>query len=118
MPINYHAGALLCVVLIAAGQVLFKQTAAAVQQGGAVMAWRPALFGAGAMAIYLVATALWVHLLRAVPLGRIYPYMALSFLIVPLASWWTFGERIEARQLLGMLLIMAGIAVTATAPVR
>jgi multidrug transporter EmrE-like cation transporter len=47
--------------------------------------------------------------------GFAYPFMALSFGLVPLGSMVLFGEPLPAFQLLGLALIIPGVAVKALA---
>jgi multidrug transporter EmrE-like cation transporter len=50
---------------------------------------------------------------RQTPLSVAYPFMALSFLLVPAAASVLFGESISAGQYAGMATIVAGVALTA-----
>ncbi len=43
------------------------------------------------------------------------PFMALAFVIVPLASRFFFGERFAPTYFIGTALIMSGIVVTVAA---
>jgi multidrug transporter EmrE-like cation transporter len=68
--------------------------------------------------LYAAATVLWVWLLTLIPLSAAYPFAALSFVIVPVASWWFLGEPLGGRYWAGIGLIVAGVSVIAsvTAP--
>lgn len=57
------------------------------------------------------ATLLWIWILRAVPLSIAYPFMALAFVLVPAFSYFIFDEVISWTQVLGFLLIAAGVVV-------
>lgn len=103
--------ALLCVVGIASGQILFKLCAEALKAEGPMAARTMSLF-LGAMALYGVTTLAWIWVLQRAELGKTYPLMALAFVFVPLASHWLFGERFGASYLMGMVLIVAGIWLT------
>lgn len=105
---------LLCVLLIAGGQLLFKVAAGQ---------WRADAFGwdsvrsffsmrmVAALVIYAAATVLWVYVLRTVPLSAAYPFFSLAFLIVPVLAYVLLGEPLRIQTLLGGLLIVAGIVV-------
>jgi len=108
-----HATAFLCVVAIAAGQVLFKFTALALAEAGTPLNGRVILFGAAALGIYGLATLAWIALLQNAALGKVYPYMALSFVFVPAAGVLLFGETLSLGQLAGTALVLAGVAVVA-----
>jgi drug/metabolite transporter (DMT)-like permease len=106
-----HALALLCVSIIAVGQILFKCTANALRLAGTVWHVEVLGFASAALALYGLATPLWIALLQHAPLGRVYPYMALSFVLVAGAGWLVFGERVSFGYLIGLTLIVAGILV-------
>jgi len=96
-----------CVLLISAGQILFKY-AAATSDGRAVsLLWNKFLIAA--CFIYAFATLLWVWQLKFVPLNRAYPIYAAAFIIVPLLGWVFFRERIGLSYGLGAALIVMGV---------
>jgi len=103
--------ALLCVLGIAAGQVLFKLCAQAYQSQGIFASSTLSLFGA-AMALYGIVTFAWVWVLSRADLGKVYPLMALAFVLVPLASYSLFQERFSVAYMLGVFLIVVGIVLT------
>jgi len=106
--------AVVCVLAIAAGQLLFKRTALAYNEAGTLL--DPGVLAVLALAavLYFGATAVWLWVLRFVPLSRAYPWFALSFVLVPLASAYAFGESITARYAMGTALIVLGVALTAS----
>ncbi len=97
------------VVTIAIGQVLFKYAANSIKSADYI--WQiPVLMPLFvAFAIYGLSTLAWVWILQSVELSRAYPFMALAFLLVPAASYIVFGERLDARYALGILLIVGGV---------
>jgi drug/metabolite transporter (DMT)-like permease len=105
-------------LLLAAGQILFKRTATRLvglplpEQFLALLV-QPAFYSA--CLLYAVATVLWVWLLTLIPLSAAYPFAALSFVIVPIASWWFLGEPLGSRYWAGIALIVAGVSVIAGA---
>lgn len=111
MPAATWLLALTCVVAIAGGQILFKRVGLAVQAAGTWLDWRVATLGAVAIGLYGAATLLWIHVLRTADLGRVYPLMALSFVLVPLAGWHFFAERLTVQHAVGMALIVLGVVV-------
>jgi undecaprenyl phosphate-alpha-L-ara4N flippase subunit ArnE len=113
MPLSLLAGLVLTPLLISAGQILFKLTSA--RAGGADAAGLIAVlfdpYLIAALAIYGVGTIVWVYVLKSVPLTVAYPFMALTFCVVPLLAWCLLGEILSLRYLLGAVLIMAGLVV-------
>lgn len=107
-----YAIAVLCVVGIAAGQILFKTSAQAFEQAGTYLDTRGAIVLLIALVLYGVTTLAWVWVLQKLPLGRVYPLMALAFVMVPIGSHFVFGERFQLQYFIGVLLIMIGIVVS------
>ena len=61
------------------------------------------------MAIYAVVSIGWVLVLRKSHLGQVFPFYSLAFILVPIASYFLFGERFSYSFILGTLLIIAGL---------
>lgn len=113
MSAGIHALAVLCVGLIAAGQVLFKYSGSALAQAGSFLDQRVLTFMLPALALYGAATLMWISLLQHAPLNRLYPYMALSFVFVAAAGWALLGETLRAGQIMGLGLVLAGLVMIA-----
>lgn len=114
MPIPSILLTLLCVLLIAVGQLLFKAAAGQWKIDGwswATVAGFLSPVMLTALAVYGFATLLWVYVLRTVPLSAAYALFSLAFLIVPLLSWFVLGERIGANTLIGGAIIVVGVIV-------
>jgi len=103
--------ALFCVIGIAAGQILFKVSATSLTETGSFLAFKTAATLLTAMALYVVTSVAWVWVLQKVDLGRVYPLMALAFVLVPIGSHFIFGERFQPQYFVGVALIMVGIVV-------
>ena len=101
--------ALICVVTISAGQLLFKQAGVEIQEAGGWLTWRVVLIVGAAAVIYGLATLLWINLLRDIALNKAYLFMALSFVIVPVASHFVFHEPLTTGFLIGGALMVAGL---------
>tara|TARA_R110001592_G_scaffold215025_2_gene468307 strand:- start:84839 stop:85168 length:330 start_codon:yes stop_codon:yes gene_type:complete len=102
-------GAVACVLCTAVGQVLFKAGANALSDSGGSLAIRTAAILLTAFAVYFFTSLGWMLLLRKGSLGQLYPVMALSFIVVPAASYVFFGEQFSARYFAGIILIMSGV---------
>lgn len=104
---------LICVVAISAGQILFKL--AAIRSLGPGKNLLDALTSAPLIVggiVYAAATLLWIWQLRTTPLSVAYPFMAASFVIVPIASAVFFGESLTPARLAGAAAIAIGIMVS------
>lgn len=99
--------------MIATGQVLFKGAAEALATAGTALDARVIALTLVALAIYGAATVLWMFLLRDAALSRLYPYMALSFVLVAAAGRLIFAEPLVPTHLVGLGLIVGGIALIA-----
>lgn len=104
--------AILCVLGIAGGQILFKMSATAMHRSGSFFDPRSLMILFVALAIYGITTLAWVWVLQKIDLGRAYPLMALAFVLVPIGSHFVFGERFHFQYFIGVAMIMAGILVT------
>ncbi len=104
--------ALFCVIALSIGQVLFKAAAIASKESANFITFKSIAFLAAAMVIYASASLLWVWVLRSEDLGRIYPIMALAFVLVPITSHLFFGERFLPGYMFGTAMIIVGVIVT------
>ena len=103
--------ALVCVLGLSAGQILFKLSATAINQAGTVFDRGAIIYFGIAVALYGITTLGWVWVLQKTELGRIYPIIALAFVVVPFASHLLFGEKFQPQYFIGVALIMVGIVV-------
>ena len=76
---------------------------------------RGAVILLAALVLYGVTTLGWVWVLQKVNLGKVYPIMALAFVLVPMGSYFIFGERFSLQYVIGVAMIMFGIILTARA---
>ncbi|MDP9644982.1 4-amino-4-deoxy-L-arabinose-phospho-UDP flippase [Paraburkholderia strydomiana] len=103
--------AISCAFIIAVGQIAFKKAGMEVQSAGTWFSPRAVLTIFFALAIYAIATLLWINLLRFVNLNKAYSFMALCFIIVPIASHFIFHERITPGYAIGTALVVIGLVV-------
>lgn len=100
--------------MLAAGQLMFKgvalRAAAISDLGSAAQLLRQPFFWL-AVAIYGLATVLWVYLLQRMSLAVAYAFVAIVFIFVPVGAWFFFGERLTLSYAVGSTLIIAGVFV-------
>ena len=101
--------AVLCVVGIAAGQIMFKLSAGALQRAGTFFEIKTLIMLGSAVALYGLTTIAWVWVLQKIDLGKAYPLMAMAFVLVPIGSHFILGERFQTQYFVGVLFIMFGI---------
>ena len=70
--------AILCVLGIAGGQLLFKLSASHMHKSGSFFEPRSLMILFVALALYGITTLAWVWVLQKIELGRAYPLMALA----------------------------------------
>jgi undecaprenyl phosphate-alpha-L-ara4N flippase subunit ArnE len=98
---------LVAAICAAAGQILFKLGAA--NRTSLIDFVNPQIIGGGAF--YFIGTLLWVAALSKTPLSMAYPFTALTFVFVYLASIALLGERSTLNGFVGVGMVLAGLAV-------
>lgn len=105
--------AIVTVILNATAQLLLRQAA---MTGAAPTAplslLKNAWFLCGLLT-YAASVLTWLLVLRRVPLTIAAPFVALVYVIVPLASRILFSDTINVRMWVGMLLVVAGVTLVA-----
>jgi undecaprenyl phosphate-alpha-L-ara4N flippase subunit ArnE len=103
---------LVCILMMSIGQILLKKSAMLLPtlNHPFLLIFQPVFFGA--LCLYGVATVCWVGALQFLPLGRAYMFIALGFVIIPLLSWYFFGETLDIKFLVGAILIISGVLLT------
>jgi drug/metabolite transporter (DMT)-like permease len=92
-------------VCAAVGQMLFKMGASGRQS---LLAFVNVWIVLGLLA-YGASTAMWIYALSRAPLSLVYPFTALTFVMVYLGGVWWFGEVTSARALTGVGFILLGL---------
>jgi len=59
---------------------------------------------------WTASTVCWLYVLRVVPLSMAYGLTSLTYVLIPLASVYVFGEQLRRPHVVGMVLIITGIA--------
>lgn len=67
----------------------------------------------GGLVAYAGSVLSWLVVLRKVPLSIAAPFVALVYVLVPLASRAVFEDRITTRMWAGMLLVALGVTLVA-----
>jgi undecaprenyl phosphate-alpha-L-ara4N flippase subunit ArnE len=65
------------------------------------------------IALYVLATFSWLHVLRLLPLGIAFGLSNVVHVLVPLAAWLFLHETISSRRWLGIALLLAGLVALA-----
>ncbi len=104
--------AVLCVIGIATGQILFKKSAENFHTSGNIYDIPALSILSVALCLYAVTTLGWVWVLQKSNLNKIYPLMALSFILVPIASHFILHENFNKQYFIGIIFIIIGILIT------
>jgi drug/metabolite transporter (DMT)-like permease len=105
--------AVLTVIGLSTGQILFKLAAQNLNGDGSI--FMLALKNTHlwiALVVYGISTLFWILLLRQVPLKLAYPFVGCAFFIVPLLAHFFLGESISWHSFFGAILIASGIYVS------
>lgn len=106
----------LFVVMISSGQLLFKKAALTAGTITSIADLRHLATNGWlwlALVIYGAATVMWIPILQRVPLSTAFLFNALCFVIVPVSAAMIYAESIGWRHVIGIALIVAGLAVVA-----
>ena len=66
-----------------------------------------------ALAAYALSVLVWLAVLRRLPLSVAMPFMALVYVVVPIAARVAFGDELSLRTVGGAALVIAGVLVVA-----
>ena len=114
---------ILSVVAAAAGQILFKKGVSLFDSRNlsftlhdlpktlaGIVLNPPILIG---LVFYGSSTLFWLVALSKTRLNYAYPFTALTFVLVMLASWFIFSEPMPVNRIVGVVLICCGFIVAA-----
>jgi drug/metabolite transporter (DMT)-like permease len=66
------------------------------------------------VAAWVASTILWIVVLNRAPLSSVYLLGSLNYIAVPLLSAWLFAEPVSRAQIVGMVVIVAGVLIVLT----
>ena len=103
----------LCAVSVSGGQIVVKKASIAWAQSGTLFNSSVITWLIGAVFIYALSALGWLYILKSVPLATAYPFLSLTFLLVPIAGCIIFNEYFDWRDVFAMTLIIFGICINA-----
>lgn len=104
-------------IALAAGQILFKVAADQHTPDGETLPFIQIIFSLPLIAaciIYALTIILYVFLLQQIPLSRAYLFSMAGSAIVPLFAIVIFKEEFSVKYIIGVLLVISGVAVSTT----
>ncbi len=99
---------LLSIVFGIGGQLLLK--AGASRASGNIIAQLFAPLSICGLALYFFSAMAYMYALRKLPVSVAFPTVAISYPIVALLAYWTAGEQLGLNRILGIGLVVAGVA--------
>jgi drug/metabolite transporter (DMT)-like permease len=114
-----YVAAVLTMILLSFGQVLLKFLAMKVANTGISFAnWQREAFnflwlGGGVCVTYAAVLGCWLYVLKSLDLNRAFAFVALTFVFVPLLSYFILNEKITIGTAIGATLIIIGIVISA-----
>jgi multidrug transporter EmrE-like cation transporter len=67
----------------------------------------------GGLALYGLGTLVWLGVLQRIDVSQAYPFIGLGIALTAVLGYALFGETLGLQRILGILLVVAGIAVVA-----
>ena len=102
------------IITLCTGQLLLKKSALMIAQlpHPFYLIFKPLFLLA--LVSYGLSMLSWLHVLQYMPMGRAYMFVSSAFIILPILSYYFFGEELNARFFVGALFIMGGVILTST----
>ena len=89
---------------------MFSKKAAMAGQGEGILTSLLTPWYMGTLTCLGLVACVWILVLRQYPLSYAYPFMSIVRGLVLLGAWFLFQEPVQLRELLGIVIIMLGIA--------
>ena len=99
---------LVSILLGIGGQLLLKVSAA--RSSGSIIAQLFAPLTICGLGLYFISALGYMYALRKLPVSVAFPTVALSYPIVALLAYWTAGEQLGLNRMIGIGLVVAGVA--------
>ncbi len=112
MPVFPIILLLIAVSLGAAGQLCLKYGVSLLGESPSLVTvlkgiLTPYVFGG--FVLYAVSSILYLNVLSRLDLSYAYPFVALGFVFVTVASWYFLDEALPMLRIVGVALILAGV---------
>ncbi len=102
---------LINIVLLVSGQTLWKIGIEPVHLTG-VKSVLIAMFSPWIIAgivLYVIATVIWIYLLKQIPLSTLYPIQSLAYIAAVFVAIFVFHEHVSVTRWIGVGVIMIGV---------
>lgn len=98
---------------VALGQIMIKAGSQAWVAAGTPFDFRVLAWVSSAFALYGVSSIGWLYIMRQTPLSAAYPFLSMTFVLVPIGGLIFFSERLSWYDALASVTIIAGICISA-----
>lgn len=99
------------ILLLVGGQMLWKSAVDSIGYWNIntmlTLIWSPKVIGG--IALYGIATLLWLYILSKLPFSIAYPFQSLSYVLGVLMAALLFQEHVDWQQWLGVVVIIFGV---------
>jgi len=112
MDLIYKSGLIILIVsLISAGQLLFKLASLLIVENNPVFGFK--VLGVIFLSFLIsgIGSLVYISLLRTIPLSIAYPFMALSYIAVPIMSYVFYNDSININYYVGITFVIVGLIV-------
>ncbi len=100
-------------------QIFIKRGAEDIDGKGATLSWLSSALHnpwvLAAITVEITCFFLWMKILAELDLSRAFPLSAVSYVLVIASGWLIFGEPVVPLQIIGSMLILAGVWLIAVA---
>jgi undecaprenyl phosphate-alpha-L-ara4N flippase subunit ArnE len=105
--------ALTTVILNGSAQLLLRKAALTGAMPSLPLTLLRNVWFMGGLVTYAASVLTWLVVLRDVPLAVAAPFVALVYVLVPLASRIAFDDAISTKMWMGMILVALGVTLVA-----
>lgn len=65
------------------------------------------------VACYFISMLLWIMALTRMEVSVAYPMLSLGYVLTAIAAYFLFGEAVSVQRVLGIVVIIVGVVITA-----
>jgi uncharacterized membrane protein len=109
--------AVLTAILMSIGQIFFKKSSLYIeshQDLSFLMQYLSNSWLYAGLFVFGVATLIWIKAMSLGKLSALYPIQSSAYILVAIAAFYIFGERLSLINVIGMLVIIAGVFLVAS----
>jgi drug/metabolite transporter (DMT)-like permease len=100
------------ILIMAFGQILFKKSGLLIQahpEYSLIKKYVLNYWLISGVSLFVIATFIWVKILSIAKLSTVYPMQSFAYILVAVASYFIFGEKLSFISITGIGFIMLGI---------